>query len=229
MSAPWLAREAALIGEEAVEKLGRSSVLLFGVGGVGGTVAEGLVRAGIGRLTLVDHDTVAESNLNRQIIADTSSIGRLKVEAAADRAKAINPAIEVIPLAEFAAPDNVEAIFDRARPDFVADAIDNVTAKLAIIALAKQRGIPVISSMGTGNRLDPGHFLITDISKTMGCPLARVMRKELRDRGISGVDVLWSDEEPVKTGLRSPASISFVPPCAGFMIAGHIVRRLTGK
>ena len=229
MSAPWLAREAALIGEEAVEKLARSSVLLFGVGGVGGTVAEGLVRAGIGRLTLVDHDTVAESNLNRQIIADTSSIGQLKVEAAAQRARAINPAIEVIPLAEFATPKNVEAIFDRARPDFVADAIDNVTAKLAIIALAKKRGIPMISSMGTGNRLDPGHFMITDISKTMGCPLARVMRKELRDRGISGVDVLWSDEEPVKTGLRSPASISFVPPCAGFMIAGHIVRRLIGK
>lgn len=229
MSAPWLAREAALIGEEAVERLTGSSVLLFGVGGVGGTVAEGLIRAGIGRLTVVDHDTVAESNLNRQIIADTASVGRLKVEAAAERARAINPDIEVIPLAEFAAPDNVEAIFDRAKPDFVADAIDCVTAKLAIIALAKKRGIPVISSMGTGNRLDPGHFMITDISKTMGCPLARVMRKELRDRGISGVDVLWSDEEPVKTGTRSPASISFVPSCAGYMIAGHIIRRLIGK
>lgn len=226
MSEDWQARERMLIGDAGVETLANRSVLLFGVGGVGGGVAEGLARAGIGRLTLVDCDVVAESNLNRQIIALRETIGCPKTEVMAERIRSINPAAEVIPMQLFASPENMASIFDAARPDYVADAIDNVSAKLALIALAKERGIPVISSMGTGNRLDPGRFRIDDISKTRYCPLARVMRRELRVRGITGVDVLWSEEEPLKTGGRTPGSIAFVPPAGGLMIAGHIVRAL---
>lgn len=223
----WLSREAALIGDEAVGKLAHSSVLLFGAGGVGGYVAEGLVRAGIGRLTVVDHDIIAESNLNRQIISARHNIGHPKADELCIRAKSINPSLKANPLRLFAGADNIGDIIDAESPDYICDAIDTVTAKLIIIENAKKRGIPVISCMGTGNKLDPTRFRVSDISKTGVCPLARVMRRELRERNIQGTDVLWSDEPPKKSGSRTPASISYVPAAAGLIIAGYIIRKIT--
>lgn len=225
----WLSRETSLIGNEAVEKLTRASVLLFGAGGVGGYVAEGLVRAGIGSLMVVDHDLIAESNLNRQIISCIQNIGCPKAEELCRRAKSINPSIEALPLRLFAGADNIGDIIDTANPDFICDAIDTVTAKLLIIESAKLHGIPVISSMGTGNKLDPTRFKISDISKTEVCPLARIIRSGLRERNITGVDVLWSDELPQKVGSRTPASISYVPAVAGLLIAGYIINKTIKK
>lgn len=224
----WLTRTCALIGEDAVKKLQDSSVLLFGCGGVGGFVAEALIRSGVGKLTVVDHDTVSESNLNRQIIADTRTIGREKAELIAERAKSINPAANVTAIAEFADSGNISRIVGEARPDYICDAIDTVTSKLLIISEAKARDIPVISSMGTGNKLDPTRFRIADIKKTSVCPLARAMRHELARLNLSDVEVLFSDEQPVKVGSRVPASVSFVPAAAGLIIAGHIIKKLTG-
>lgn len=222
----WLSREAALIGDEAVEKLTRASVLLFGAGGVGGYVAEGLVRAGIGRLAVVDHDRIADSNLNRQITTDSFNIGCLKANELCLRARRINPLIEVLPFCVFAGADNIGDMIETIAPDFICDAVDTVTAKLLIIENAKLRSISVISSMGTGNKLDPTRFRITDITETEVCPLARVMRRELKNRNISKVEVLWSDEPPRGSGGRTPASISYVPAAAGLIIAGHIIDRI---
>lgn len=222
----WLSRETALIGDEAVGKLARTSVLLFGAGGVGGYTAEGLVRAGIGKLTAVDHDIIAESNLNRQIITSRHNIGCFKADELCKRAKSINPTITVNPLLLFAGADNIAEIIGSENPDYICDAVDTVTAKLLIIENAKKRGIPVISCMGTGNKLDPTRFRIGDISKTAVCPLARIMRRELKKRKITGVDVLWSDEEPGKSGSRIPASISYVPAAAGLIIAGYIINKI---
>lgn len=224
----WLERERSLIGADAVDKLKNSRVLVFGCGGVGGFAIEALVRAGVGYLCVVDHDTVADSNLNRQIIATRDTVGRLKVEAVRSRAEAINPDIEVAAVAEFADASNVQRIIADAAPHFIIDAIDSVTSKLLIAECAVKNSIPMLASMGTGNKLDPSRFHITDISKTHTCPLARVMRRELGKRGISHLCVLFSDEQPVKTGMREPASISFVPSVAGLMIAGHCIRSLTG-
>lgn len=223
-----LERQRQLIGDPATERLSRASVLVFGCGGVGGFAVEALVRAGIGRLTVVDHDTVAESNINRQIIATTRTVGMPKVKAIAERALEINPALELEGLSVFADAENIAAIIDRAAPDFIIDAIDSVTSKLCIARHAQERGIPIISSMGTGNKLDPARFHICDISKTHTCPLARVMRRELPKHGVRRLTVLFSDEPPVRTGLREPASISFVPSVAGLMIAGHCIRNLCG-
>ena len=226
---PWLAREAALIGGSATACLRQSRVLLFGTGGVGGYIAEALVRAGIGYLCAVDFDRVDITNINRQIIADTETVGVEKAELIAKRAKKINPEIEVVPVTEFITPHNAAEVIERAAPHFIADAVDNVSAKLSIIEEAIARKIPVISCMGTGNKLDPLRFRITDISKTSVCPLARVMRYELKKRGISGgVPTLWSDETPhTNGGSRTPASISYVPAAAGLIIAGHIIRTIT--
>lgn len=224
----WLERERALIGGGAVERLKSSRVLVFGCGGVGGFAIEALVRAGIGHLTVVDHDTVAESNLNRQIIATRLTVGQPKVEAVHDRVRIINPELRFRAVSEFADASNISRIIDEAAPDFIIDAIDSVTSKLLIAEEAVRRSIPIVASMGTGNKLDPSRFRITDVSKTHTCPLARVMRRELGRRGISHLTVLFSDEPPVRTGSREPASVSFVPSVAGLMIAGHCVRMLAG-
>lgn len=234
----WLHRERMLVGDEAVDRLAGSSVLLFGVGGVGSYVLEGLVRAGVGRVAVVDNDTVSETNINRQLIADRTTVGLPKVSVAAERVKAINPECKVDAFRVFADAANAGELIDSAKPDYIVDAIDTVSAKLAIIREAASRGIPVISSMGTGSKLDPTRFRVADISKTHTCPLAKVMRIELRRAGITHCDVLFSDEPPMKTSAASelegrtsrhiPGSISFVPSAAGLIIAGHVVKRLAG-
>lgn len=218
-------RTEKLIGEDKVAGLHNKTVAVFGLGGVGGYVCEALARAGVGHLVLVDHDTVNITNINRQVIALHSTLGMKKTDAFLARLKDINPNIEVTVHDCFFLPEN-SSIIDFKKLDYVADCVDTVTAKIEIIIKCKEAGTPVISSMGTGNKLDPGQFQIADISKTEVCPLAKVMRRELKERGIKKVKVLFSRELPVKTGLRTPASISFVPPVAGLMIAGEIVRDL---
>ena len=218
-------RTEKLIGEDKVACLHNKTVAVFGLGGVGGYVCEALARAGVGHLVLVDHDTVNITNINRQVIALHSTLGMKKTDAFLARLKDINPNIEVTVHDCFFLPEN-SSIIDFKKLDYVADCVDTVTAKIEIIIKCKEAGTPVISSMGTGNKLDPGQFQIADISKTEVCPLAKVMRRELKERGIKKVKVLFSRELPVKTGLRTPASISFVPPVAGLMIAGEIVRDL---
>lgn len=225
-SKEWLSREETLIGSEAVEKLRDSKVLLFGVGGVGGAALEALVRAGVGTIMIVDGDRVAESNLNRQMIATTLTLGMPKVEAAKMRGRLINPEVNIRMYEGYAGEDNLEDIMNSAKPDFVIDAIDQVSAKLLIAKYCTEHGIGIISSMGTGNKLDPTRFEIADISKTSVCPLARVMRRELSHMGIEHLRVLYSKEEPVHTGLRTPASISYVPTVAGLIIAGYCLRKL---
>ena len=229
MSKEWLSREISLIGEEKTDLLCRASVLVVGVGGVGGAVTEALARAGIGKLTLVDHDTVSVTNINRQIIADTETVGRLKTEVFAERIGKINPDCRVVSLPLFVTGENAGEVFDAAEPDFVVDAIDNVTAKVALAKEAAVRGIPFIASMGTGNKLDPTRLKITDIEKTSVCPLARVMRQKYREAELRHIPVLWSDEFPVKIGQRTPASISYLPPAAGLLIASYVIRRLIGE
>lgn len=210
-------RTERIIGREGIEKLSRSRVLIFGVGGVGSYVTEGLARAGIGHITIVDKDTVDISNLNRQIPALHSTIGRSKVKVMADRIKDINPDCHVDSREMFFLPG--DDTIDFSEYDYVVDAVDTVTAKIEIIVRAKGAGTPVISSMGTGNKLNPGLFRITTLDKTKVCPLAKVMRKEMRSRGIKDVKVIYSEEEPKSVG----GSISFVPSVAGLMIAGEVV------
>lgn len=222
-----LSRTRQLIGEKAVNKLWQSRVAVFGIGGVGGYVCEALVRAGVGAIDLIDRDQVDITNINRQIIASHSTIGRDKVEVMKERILDIDPEIRVKTYKCFFLPDTE---FDFTPYDYVVDAIDTVTAKLDLIVRAKEAGVPVISSMGTGNKLDPGRFQIAPISKTSVCPLAKVMRRELKKRGITDVKALYSTEEPVKQKKRgAPASISFVPSAAGLMIAGEVVRDLINR
>ena len=221
-----LSRTELLIGEAAVEKLRASRVTVFGVGGVGGFAVEALARSGIGTLDLVDSDTVALSNLNRQIISLHSTIGQSKVKAAADRIYDIDPTVKVNCHECFFLPENADS-FDFSAYDYVIDAIDTVSGKIAIIEHAKSAGVPVISAMGAGNKLDPTAFRVADISKTKVCPLARVMRYELKKRGISGVKVVYSEEEPAKREsgeTRVPASIAFVPSVMGLIIAGEVIK-----
>ena len=220
----FLDRTEMLIGSEAVSRLADAKVLVFGVGGVGGHVCEALVRAGIGEIHIVDGDTDAESNINRQIIATRDNIGQPKVEAMAERIRSINPECRVKGFQMFFLPGETSDSMDFSGYDYVVDAVDTVAAKLEIIEKAKAAGVPVISSMGTGNKLDPTLFRIADISKTSVCPLAKVIRKELRNRGIRDVKVLFSTEEPVRTGVRTPASISFVPSVAGLIIGGEVIK-----
>lgn len=224
-------RTEMLIGEAALIKLKNSKVAVFGIGGVGGYVCEALARAGVGSLTLIDNDTVSESNINRQLIALTSTVGQLKTDVMKKRILDINPDIKVITHNVFVLPDNID-VFDFKDFDYIVDAIDTVSGKLAIIEKAYSLGIPVISSMGTGNKLDPTRFEITDINKTSVCPLARVMRYELRNRGVKKLKVLYSKEEPIKpdnssgctTGKAVPGSISFVPSVAGLIIGGEVIK-----
>ena len=216
-------RTKQIIGDEALDKLAKASVIVFGVGGVGSYVSEGLARAGIGSITLVDKDCVDVTNINRQIPALHSTVGKSKVEVMAKRIRDINPDCEVETMEIFYLPENRDCI-GFASYDYVVDAVDTVTAKICIIEEAKAAGVPVISSMGTGNKLDAGAFVITDIEKTKVCPLAKVMRKELRNRNITDVKVIYSEEEPKGQG----GSISFVPSVAGLMIAGEVVKDLIG-
>ena len=245
-------RTELLIGKENIEKLQNSKVAVFGIGGVGSYVVEGLARAGIGNFILVDSDDVSISNLNRQIIATTKTIGKPKVEVAKDRILEINPNANVTIYKEFYKPDN-RVPFEN-DISYIVDAIDTVTAKIDLIEEAEKLKIPIISSMGTGNKLDPTKFEVTDIYKTSVCPLAKVMRKELRDRGIKKLKVVYSKEEPIKIKDRDnfekdrelykneveaekyaekknyisnshvPGSISFVPSVAGLIIAGEVIK-----
>ena len=221
-------RTELLIGQEGIEKLKKAKVAIFGIGGVGSYVVEGLVRAGIQNFILVDNDTVSLSNLNRQLIATTKTIGKPKIEIAKQRILEINPGAEVEIYQEFFVPDT-EGILDKT-VDYIVDAIDTVTAKIELVLRANKLEIPIISSMGTGNKLDPTKFEITDIYKTSVCPLAKVMRKELKQRGIKKLKVVYSKEEPKKIKRdetkqkQIPGSISFVPSVAGLIIAGEIVK-----
>lgn len=240
-------RTELLIGKEGLEKLKNAKVAIFGIGGVGSFVAEGLVRAGIGNFILVDDDKVCLTNLNRQIIATRKTIGKYKVDVMKERILEINPDAKVETVQEFYMPNSENQIIT---PDlsYVADCIDTVTAKIELVKNCKELGIPIISAMGTGNKLDPSKLTITDIYKTNTCPLAKVMRKELRKRKIESLKVIYSTEEPIKPDNESesscktncicppgtkrkcsarnqvPGSISFVPSVAGLMIAGEIVR-----
>lgn len=226
-------RMEILLGDEGTEKLAKAKILVFGLGGVGSYVVEALARCGVGSLTLVDHDMVSETNINRQLYALRSTIGMSKVQVAKQRICDIDPDILVHTYETFY-NEETSGMFDFEAFDYVVDAIDTVTSKLLIIQKAKEARIPVISCMGTGNKLDPSKFEITDISKTSVCPLAKVMRTELRKRGIRKVKVLYSKEKPVKgrengeyrpgTGRPVPGSIAFVPSVAGLLIAGEVVR-----
>lgn len=219
------ARTELLIGKENLQKLQEAKVAVIGIGGVGGYVVEGLVRAGVGNITIMDHDTIAESNINRQIIATTKNIGKYKVEEMQKRVIEINPAIQIQTINAFY--DENSQILD-ATYDYVVDAIDTVSSKIAIIQKCKEYNLPVISCMGTGNKLQPSQFKITDISNTKVCPLAKVMRKELKKLGIEKVQVLYSEEEPIKKQERGmpPASISFVPSVAGLLICAEVVKEI---
>lgn len=220
-----------LIGEEGVSRLSRAHVAVFGVGGVGGYVVEALARAGVGELSLFDADTVSESNLNRQIIALRSTLGMPKVEAAAARVRDIDPDIKVHCHNVFYLPENA-AEFDLSVYDYVVDAIDTVIAKMELIRRTRALNVPIICSMGTGNKLDPTAFRVARIEKTDTCPLARTVRNLCKKEGIKGVKVLYSTEQPRGAtlsdghGRNAPGSISFVPAAAGLCIAGEVIREL---
>lgn len=230
-------RTERLLGAQGMRQLTDSHVLLFGVGGVGSYVAEGLVRSGLGAITIVDGDRVAESNLNRQSHATTQTIGMPKTQAMAERLHAINPACRVTACQHFYLPDDTGGIWEGTY-DYCADAVDNVTAKLDIAVQCQARGIPLLSAMGTGNKLDPTAFVVADIYETDVCPLCRVMRRELRKRGIPSLRVVYSREVPIvpnagsdppaAAGRPIPGSVAFVPSVAGLIMAGEIIRALAG-
>lgn len=231
-------RTELLIGREGMNRLKNASVMVFGVGGVGSHCIEALARSGVGKLILIDNDTVSLTNINRQSIAYHSTVGRYKTKVMKERIHDICPEIEVVTYEMFVLPDNIGTFFSEP-VDYIVDAIDTVTAKLALVQLAREKNIPIISSMGTGNKLHPEMFEVTDIYKTSVCPLCKVMRKELKARGIKRLKVLYSKEIPVdiservtgeeKGNRRSlPGSISFVPPVAGLIIAGEVIRELAG-
>lgn len=235
-------RTALVIGEEGLEKLKKSRVAVFGIGGVGSYTVEALARAGVGTIAIFDNDTVSKSNINRQIIALHSTVGRKKTEVMAQRIADINPDIKVIAKDVFYSAENADS-FDPKDFDYVVDAIDTVSSKLLLIERCTET--PIISCMGTGNHLDPSKFVIADINKTSVCPLARVMRLELKKRGIKKLKVLYSTEQPIKPEVdeklleeerekgssrrQIPGSISFVPSVAGLMIAGEVIRNLTER
>lgn len=221
-------RTARVIGEAALSKLSESSVIVFGLGGVGGAAVESLVRAGIGRIGIVDKDTVDITNINRQIIATDKTVGMNKTDAMEERILSINPNVKIDKYNLFYLPETADEI-NLSDYNFVVDCIDNVTAKLELICRAKKAGVPVISSMGTGNKLHPEMLEISDIGKTSVCPLARVMRRELKNRGIGKLPVIYSKEEPVKTDSSVPGSTSFVPPVAGYLITSYVINQLISE
>lgn len=229
-------REAMFYGQDAVELLTKKHVMVLGIGGVGSYCAEALGRAGVGKITLVDNDTVGLSNLNRQLCALHSTLGKYKSDVMADRLRDINPQAQILSIPRLYNEESKEEFFSL-EPDYIVDCIDLVSCKLSLIETAKQRNIPIVSALGTGNKQDPTRFQITDISKTTVCPLARIVRKELKNRGIVHHTVLFSDEPAITPielevpppGRRStPASLSWVPSCAGLMLAGYVVRDMIG-
>lgn len=231
-------RTEMLIGNAGLEALKGSHVAVFGVGGVGSHAIEALARSGVGQLTLVDNDTVSLTNINRQSIALHSTVGQYKTQVMKQKLTDINPDCRVSTFETFVLPDNMDALFDQIGPvDYILDAIDTVTAKLALVVFARDHKIPIIASMGTGNKLHPELFAISDIYETSVCPLCKVMRKELKARQVKSLTVCWSPEQPLTpapteedTGARraTPGSVAFVPPVAGLLIAGRIVRDLCG-
>lgn len=231
-------RTELLLGPKAMEKIKKATIMVFGVGGVGSHCIEALARCGVGKLILVDNDTVSLTNINRQSIAYHSTVGQYKTKVMQERISDISPDSVVETYEMFVLPDNLESLFAE-KPDYIIDAIDTVTAKLALVELAQKLEIPIISSMGTGNKLHAELFEITDLSKTSVCPLCKVMRKELKGRGITHLKVLYSKEKPVDISGRIqeedkgkrralPGSVSFVPPVAGLLIAGEVLRELAG-
>ena len=232
------ARTRLLLGEEAMERLSRSRVAVFGLGGVGGYAVEALARSGVGALDLIDHDRVSLSNLNRQILATHASLDRYKAEVAAERVESINPQCVVRIYKTFYLPGE-STEFDFSQYDYVVDAIDTVTGKIGLILAAQGVGTPIISAMGAGNKLDPTAFRVADIYKTSVCPLARIMRKELKKRGVKKLKVVYSTEDPIRPqaaageappeGRRDiPGSTAFVPAAAGLIIAGEVIKDLAG-
>ena len=221
----WKSRTELLIGKDNIQKLANSKVIIYGIGGVGSFVVEGLVRAGIEHIILVDNDVIAPSNLNRQIHATISNIGKSKVDCMKERILSINPKVNVDTYKPQDLENGEEMLIENTI-DYVVDAVDTITTKLKLIQKAKGKQVPIISCMGTGNKLDPTKFEIADIYKTSVCPLAKVMRKELKKRGIQELKVLYSKEEPIKHDMesRTPASISFVPSVAGMIIAGEVIK-----
>ena len=234
-------RTELLIGKDGIEKLHKAKVAIFGIGGVGSFVVEGLVRAGVENFILVDDDKICLTNLNRQIIATRKTVGKYKVDVAKERILEINPNAKVETIQEFFMPDSKEVLDETV--DYIVDCVDTVTAKIELVMRANKLNIPIISSMGTGNKLDPTMFEVTDIYKTSVCPLAKVMRKELRTRGIKKLKVVYSKEEPIRLNeslndctclpgtekkctvrKQVPGSISFVPAVAGLMIAGEVIK-----
>lgn len=220
-----LERLRRLVGDAKIERLRNSKVIVFGIGGVGGYVVEALARSGVGELAIVDSDRVCLSNLNRQIYALHSTLEELKVDVAEKRIHDINPDCKVTKYPVFYLPETAEQI-DLAHFDYIVDCIDTITAKLELVSRADENNLNIISCMGTGNKLDPSKLQISDISKTSVCPLARVMRLELRKRGIHHLKCVFSTEEPIKTGMSEPGSTAFVPSVAGLMIASEVVRNL---
>ena len=227
-----------LLGDDAEQKLTATRVAIFGVGGVGGYTLEALVRAGVGTIHVIDADTLSESNLNRQILATRESVGRVKVEVAKERALSINPNVNVITSEEFYSPEN-SSFFNPHDYDYVVDAIDTVSAKVHLIKTVKDAGVPIISAMGAGGKLDPTKFEVADIYKTSVCPLARVMRNELKKCGIKHLKVVYSKEESIKKTVidtafgekvthRVPGSVSFVPSVMGLIIAGEVIKDIVG-
>lgn len=230
MEESQFSRTELLLGEKSVEKLAKKRIAVFGVGGVGGFVCEGLVRAGIGEIDIIDKDTVAVSNLNRQLIALHSTVGQNKVDVLEERLKDINPKLILRKYKCFFLPETSDN-FDFKQYNYVVDAIDTVTGKIELVLKAEEAGVPIISAMGAGNKLDPTAFQVADIYKTSVCPLARVMRRELKKRGIEKLKVVYSKEEPVKPAFAEgeetvPGSVSFVPSVMGLIIAGEIVKEL---
>ncbi len=223
-------RTEMMLGKGAVERLNSARVAVFGVGGVGGFTVEALARAGVGELHLFDSDRVSVSNINRQIIALHSTIGCLKTEAMRDRIADINPTATVKCFSIFYGEDTADT-FDLSIYDYVVDAIDSVRSKILLITRAKEAGVPIISSMGAGNKLDPTRFEVADIYKTSVCPLAKAVRTELKRRGVTSLKTVYSKEPPVLSGNtagRAPGSISFVPSVVGLIIAGEVIKDLSG-
>lgn len=223
-------RSEILLGADAFKTLKNTHVAVFGVGGVGSYTVEALIRGGIGKLSVFDGDSVSETNINRQLVATTQTIGLNKVDVAKKHALEVNPEIEIRAEKIFFSSENADSI-DFAEFDYVVDAIDTVSSKILLIEKSKAAGVPIISCMGAGNKLDPTRFEVADISKTSVCPLAKVMRYELKKRGITQVKVVYSKEEPIKHGLTEngrplPGSVSFVPSVAGLIIAGEVIKDL---
>lgn len=229
-------RTVLVVGEEGLERLQRARVAIFGVGGVGGYVCEALARAGVGALDLFDRDVVSLSNINRQVIALHSTVGQYKTDVMAARIQDINPACRVQTHAVFYLPQTADA-FDLSLYTYIADAVDTVVAKAELAVRAQAAGVPLISAMGAGNKTDPSRFRVSDISKTQVCPLAKVMRRVLRERGVRRLKVVWSDEAPrqsaaerdPESGKVPPGSLSFVPPVVGLLMAGEIVRDIVAE